>query len=128
ERLHLRVCLNTLGGYTQFKTVRKTNDGPCKYVALFRGAQLSDEMPINFQFIESQFVQVIQARISGAEIVNDDSDAGITEHLQHVTCGAKICNQSAFSNFYLEAVRWQPSVVENPLYCSWQSSVAELCR
>src|SRR6266481_5346875 len=47
-------------------------------------AKFLDEPSIDFELVKPQFIQMIEARISGAEIINHDTDPCVAQSLYHL--------------------------------------------
>src|SRR4029079_4403253 len=46
--------------------------------------QIGHERPVDLESVERKLLQIAQARISGAEIVEQDADAELLDPLEHV--------------------------------------------
>ena len=90
--------------------------------------QLLDKAPIDLELVEPQLVEVIEAGIAGAEVVDDDADTGIAQRLDGVARGFQVRDQSAFGNFGFQTMRRKSGVLHDGENGVRERPVAELRR
>ena len=76
KRLGRGKCLDTFSGYRHAECLAKTCDGADDLSALGT-IHRQHERAVNFQMIEMELAQVIEARIAFAEIVERNADPRI---------------------------------------------------
>src|SRR5579872_1041083 len=84
DRCGLRLGLHAFRRDRQIESATQAHHGADEYRALAGHDQFLDEALVDLELVETQLVEVIEAGIAGAEIVDDNPDAGIAQRLNGV--------------------------------------------
>ena len=71
----LRLSLDALRRYAQIKAPAEADDCAHENVRFGADAKFLYEASIHLEFVKPQFIQMIEARISGAKIIDCNTDS-----------------------------------------------------
>src|SRR4029078_11876188 len=85
-----------------------------------------DEAAIDFEFVEGETTQIVQAGIPGAEVIEREAHAERFEPAHRRLRAVDIADERAFGDFQLEAGRIELRLVQNALDTADEIRAAEL--
>ena len=101
----LLVGLDAFGQHLHAERVTERDDGLDDGAGMAGGAQRTDEGAIDLDLAEREFLQVAQARIAGAEIVERNADAERAQRFEPLQGLLRVFDQNAFGHFEDDARR-----------------------
>src|SRR3954447_1518280 len=92
------------------------------------GVDALEEGAVDLHFLQREIVQIAEARVAGAEIVQRDSDADRVQLRQHVMRQLSVAQQRGLGDFDLEAMRWQSGNLQRVTDLAQHVALMELLR
>ena len=111
DQLQLVLGLDALGGGLHLEVGREGDDGADERgVAAFRVGGAADEGLVDLDLVERRPLQIAEARIAGAEIVERELHADRLQAGEHLVDMVVIAEEHAFGDLQLQPLRRQSSV------------------
>ena len=81
---------------------------------------------VDFQRVDLEMLEITQARIAGAEVVNRQPHAQRFQAIEHANGGVGIVHQHALGQLKFQTVRRQAGILQNARQVLQKIAVAEL--
>ncbi len=128
QHLRLVAGLDAFGHRAQAETLAQTDDRRRDLAAFERDPHRPDKSGVHLQFIERQRLQVPQARIAGAEVVQREPHAQVLQFAGDRACLHDVAHERAFRYFKHEALQRKSAGLRHALDLAGQVRIAELQR
>jgi hypothetical protein len=128
QAVELLERLDALGDHAHAQAVRQRHDRFDQRRAVGVAGDVLHEGTVDLEHVHRQALQVRQARVAGAEVVDRQFDAHALQAQHGVDRGLDVVHHHAFGQLDLERIGRQPGLVEHLRHRRHQVGFGELAR
>ncbi|MNR32798.1 hypothetical protein D3C85_1504170 [compost metagenome] len=93
---------NPFGDNVQVQALAQADDAADQPGIVVVAAHLADKRLVDLQHIDGEFLQIAEARIPGAEVIDGQAHTQLLDRLQGDDRGVDVAHQHAFGDFQFE--------------------------